>query len=99
MPSSASFSPPGCTTPSPPPDSSPPPHCSSRAPSWRACYRQAEPPASHPRRHCAMSNKNYLRKFWQSIVPRTQGDIEEEFRSTIVAYQEELIRRGLTPEE
>jgi hypothetical protein len=40
-----------------------------------------------------------IRKLWQSIAPRTRGDIEEEFRSTLDAYQEDLIRRGLTEEE
>ena len=40
-----------------------------------------------------------LRKFWYSIVPRTHSDVEEEFRSTLAAYQEDLIRQGLSEEE
>jgi predicted permease len=39
-----------------------------------------------------------IRKLWHSIVPRTGSDVEEEFRSTLDAYQEDLIRQGL-PEE
>ena len=39
-----------------------------------------------------------IRKLWHSIVPRTHRDVEEEFRSTLDAYQEDLIRQGL-PEE
>ena len=33
-----------------------------------------------------------MRKLWQSIAPRTHSDVEEEFRSTLDAYQEDLIR-------
>src|ERR1700723_3411076 len=40
-----------------------------------------------------------IRKFWHSIAPRTQSDIEEEFRSTLDAYQEDLIRQGLPEDE
>ena len=40
-----------------------------------------------------------IRKLGHSIVPRSGSDVEEEFRSTLVAYQEDLIRQGLTPEE
>ena len=40
-----------------------------------------------------------MRKLWQSIAPRTRSDVEEEFRSTLDAYQEDLIRRGLPEEE
>jgi predicted permease len=40
-----------------------------------------------------------IRKLWNSIVPRTCGDVEEEFRSTLDAYQEDLIRQGLSEEE
>ena len=36
-----------------------------------------------------------IRKLWCSIVPRTHSDVEEEFRSTLDAYQEDLIRQGL----
>src|SRR5437016_12033649 len=39
-----------------------------------------------------------IRKLWHSIAPRTHSDVEEEFRSTLDAYQEDLIRQGL-PEE
>jgi predicted permease len=38
-------------------------------------------------------------KLWHSIAPRTYTDIEEEFRSTLDAYQEDLIRQGLREEE
>jgi predicted permease len=40
-----------------------------------------------------------LRNLWRSIAPRSHGDVEEELRSTLDAYQEDLIRQGLTPEE
>ena len=40
-----------------------------------------------------------MRKLWQSIAPRTHSDVEEEFRSTLDAYQEDLIRQGLPQEE
>src|SRR5438477_3310748 len=39
-----------------------------------------------------------IRKLWHSIASRTHSDVEEEFRSTLDAYQEDLIRQGL-PEE
>jgi predicted permease len=40
-----------------------------------------------------------IRKLWRSIVPRTYSDIEEEFRSTLDAYQEDLIRQSLPEDE
>src|SRR5580658_4981719 len=40
-----------------------------------------------------------LRTLWHSIAPRTHSDVEEEFRSTLDAYQEDLIRQGLSEEE
>jgi predicted permease len=40
-----------------------------------------------------------IRKLWHSVAPRTHGDVEEEFRSTLDAYQEDLIRQGLREEE
>ncbi len=40
-----------------------------------------------------------IRKLWYSIAPRTHSDVEEEFRSTLDAYQEDLIRQGLPEEE
>src|SRR6185312_11372278 len=40
-----------------------------------------------------------IRKLWHAIAPRTSSDIEEEFRSTLDAYQEDLIRHGLSEEE
>jgi predicted permease len=46
-----------------------------------------------------MSPLAAMRKLWQSIAPRTPSDVEEEFRSTLEAYQEDLIRRGLPEEE
>jgi predicted permease len=40
-----------------------------------------------------------IRELWHSIAPRTHSDVEEEFRSTLDAYQEDLIRQGLPEEE
>jgi hypothetical protein len=40
-----------------------------------------------------------IRKLWHSIAPRTHSDVEEEVRSTLEAYQEDLIRHGLPEEE
>jgi predicted permease len=40
-----------------------------------------------------------IRKLWRSIAPRTPSDVEEEFRSTLDAYQEDLVRQGLLEEE
>jgi predicted permease len=40
-----------------------------------------------------------IRKLWHSIAPRNSSDVEEEFRSTLDAYQEDLIRQGLPKEE
>src|SRR6202161_3754493 len=40
-----------------------------------------------------------MRKLWHSIAPRTHSDVEEEFRSTLDAYQEDLIRQGFSEEE
>src|SRR5579863_3685095 len=37
-----------------------------------------------------------LRRF---IAPRKPSDVEEEFRSTLYAYQEDLIRQGFSEEE
>jgi predicted permease len=46
-----------------------------------------------------MSLLAVIRKLWHSIAPRTHSDVEEEFRSTLEAYQEDLIRQGLPEEE
>src|SRR3984957_14596755 len=40
-----------------------------------------------------------IRRLWHSIAPRTHCDVEAEFRSTLEAYQEDLIRQGLPEEE
>jgi predicted permease len=40
-----------------------------------------------------------IRKLWYSIAPRTCSDVEEEFRSTLDAYQEDLMRQGVPEEE
>ena len=40
-----------------------------------------------------------LRNLWHSVAPRTRSDVEEEFRSTLDAYQEDLIRHGLPEKE
>ena len=40
-----------------------------------------------------------FRKLWNSIAPRTHSDVEEEFRSTLDAYREDLVHQGLSEEE
>ena len=40
-----------------------------------------------------------IRTLWHSIAPRTDRDVEAEFRSTLEAYQEDLVRQGLPEEE
>jgi predicted permease len=40
-----------------------------------------------------------IRKLWHSVAPRTFGDVEEEFRSTLDAYKEDLMRQGFSEEE
>src|SRR6202140_4668685 len=40
-----------------------------------------------------------IRKLWHSIAPRSHSDVEEEFRSNLDVYQEDLIRQGLPEEE
>jgi predicted permease len=40
-----------------------------------------------------------IRKLWHSIAPRIHSDVEEEFRSTLEAYEDDLIRQGLPEEE
>jgi predicted permease len=45
-----------------------------------------------------MSLLSQIRKLWHSVMARSPSDVEEEFRSTLDAYQEDLIRQGL-PEE
>src|SRR6476659_4210638 len=46
-----------------------------------------------------MSILSSIRKLWYSIAPRTHSDVEEEFGSTLDAYQEDLMRQGLPEEE
>jgi predicted permease len=46
-----------------------------------------------------MSLLSAIRHHWRSIAPRTHSDVEEEFRCTLNAYQEDLIRQGLPKEE
>ncbi|HZU30381.1 MAG TPA: permease prefix domain 1-containing protein, partial [Candidatus Angelobacter sp.] len=46
-----------------------------------------------------MSLLTAIRNFWKFVAPRTQSDVEEEFHSTLDAYQEDLMRQGLTEEE
>lgn len=46
-----------------------------------------------------MSLRAAIRKLWRFVAPRTQSDVEEEFRSTLDAYQEDLIRQGVPEEE
>ena len=40
-----------------------------------------------------------IRRFWRSITPRTRSDVEEEFRSTLRSYEEDLIRKGFSEGE
>lgn len=40
-----------------------------------------------------------IRSLLHSIAPRAGSDVEEEFRSTLDAYKEDLIRQGLPEEE
>jgi predicted permease len=40
-----------------------------------------------------------IRKLWHSVAPRTHSDVEEEFRSTLDVYQEDLIRQGFPEKE
>jgi predicted permease len=40
-----------------------------------------------------------IRRLWNSIAPRTNSDVQEEFRSTLDAYQDDLVRHGLPEEE
>ena len=40
-----------------------------------------------------------IRRLWRSVAPRTHSDVEEEFRSTLDAYQEDLVRQGLSEDE
>ena len=46
-----------------------------------------------------MSLLAVIRKLWHSIAPRTHSDVQEEFRSTLDAYQQDLIRQGLSEGE
>ena len=46
-----------------------------------------------------MSLLAVIRKLWHSFAPRNHSDVEEEFCSTLDAYQEDLIRQGLPEEE
>jgi predicted permease len=46
-----------------------------------------------------MSLLTAIRKLRHSLVPRTHSDVEEEFRSTLDAYKEDLVRQGLSEEE
>src|SRR5271169_2815680 len=40
-----------------------------------------------------------IRKLWHSIARRSHSDVEEEFRSTFDAYQEDSIGQGIPKEE
>jgi predicted permease len=40
-----------------------------------------------------------IRKLWYSVAPRTRSDVEEEFQVTLNAYQEDLVRQGISEEE
>ena len=40
-----------------------------------------------------------IRRLWHSLAPRSRSDIEEEFRSTLDAYKEDLVGQGFSEEE
>ena len=40
-----------------------------------------------------------IRKLWYSFMPRTHSDVEEEFRFTVDAYQEDLMHQGIPEAE
>ncbi|HEY3988703.1 MAG TPA: ABC transporter permease, partial [Acidobacteriaceae bacterium] len=40
-----------------------------------------------------------MRQLWRRVAPRNHDDVEEEFRSNLEAYQQDLIRQGLSAEE
>jgi predicted permease len=46
-----------------------------------------------------MSFLDAMRKLWRRGAPRSHSDVEEELRSNLEAYQEDLIHHGLTAEE
>ncbi len=46
-----------------------------------------------------MSLFSAMRKLWHSVTPRTHSDVEEEFRSMLDAYQQDLVRQGFSEEE
>jgi len=46
-----------------------------------------------------MSLFSAIRNRWRHLAPRTPSDVEEEFRSTLEAYQQDLIRQGFPEEE
>jgi hypothetical protein len=40
-----------------------------------------------------------IRRLWHSVAARSHSDVEQEFRSTLDAYQDDLIRQGLSEEQ
>jgi hypothetical protein len=40
-----------------------------------------------------------MRQLWRRVAPRNHDDVEEEFSANLEAYQEDLMRQGLTAEE
>ena len=46
-----------------------------------------------------MSFLDAMRKLWRRGAPRSHSDVEEELRSNLEAYQEDLMRHGLPAEE
>src|ERR1700744_250157 len=60
----------------------------------RCCRRYSRQEAARD-----MSLLGRIRRLWRSIAPRTSSDIEEEFRSTLGAYEGDLIRQGLSKPE
>lgn len=46
-----------------------------------------------------MSSLSAIRTLWRLLLPRTHSDVEDEFRFTLDAYQEDLMRRGLSEGE
>jgi predicted permease len=46
-----------------------------------------------------MSWLSAIRRLWRPLLPRTQNDVADEFRSTLDAYRDDLMRQGLSEEE
>ncbi|HTV03916.1 MAG TPA: ADOP family duplicated permease [Acidobacteriaceae bacterium] len=45
-----------------------------------------------------MSWLSAIRRLWRPLLPRTQNDVADEFRSTLDAFRDDLMRQGLSEE-